>query len=173
VGLVVDVGAGKGVFAVPVARLFPRRRMLCVEPALERFMHLCANLVLNRLDRAYPQRARVAEVRAAEPMDCPDVRLDHLVPSGRERVALVRIATSAGQLQILEGGAALLQTRRPLLLLARPPEPDPGEQAVDAWLAHRGYGLMQFSQNRLAWHCDDPAAGDLERALRPLAQGAR
>ena len=48
-GMVVDVGANLGVFAVPVARALPGTPVLCIEPQRMVFMHLCANLLANRL----------------------------------------------------------------------------------------------------------------------------
>jgi FkbM family methyltransferase len=53
-GAVIDVGANIGAFAVPVARAEPERPLLAIEPQRMVFMHLCANLLHNRLRNARP-----------------------------------------------------------------------------------------------------------------------
>jgi FkbM family methyltransferase len=53
-GAVIDVGANIGAFTVPVARSFPGRKVISVEPQRMVFMHLCANVLGNRLTNVEP-----------------------------------------------------------------------------------------------------------------------
>jgi FkbM family methyltransferase len=60
-GAVVDVGANIGVFSVPVARARPELAVLAVEPQRMVFMHLCANLLHNRLANVRPLNLAVGQ----------------------------------------------------------------------------------------------------------------
>jgi FkbM family methyltransferase len=58
-GLVVDVGANIGTFAIPLALQNPRTTVLAFEPQPGVFQQLCANVVLNRLRNVKPHRLAV------------------------------------------------------------------------------------------------------------------
>ena len=60
-GVIIDIGANIGVFTVPVATNFRHKRVLSIEPQKMVFMHLCANVLLNRLTNVDPIRIAIAD----------------------------------------------------------------------------------------------------------------
>ena len=61
VGKIIDIGANIGVFTVPVAKNFRDKIIISIEPQKMVFMHLCANVLLNRLTNVEPIRIAVAD----------------------------------------------------------------------------------------------------------------
>jgi len=58
-GDIVDVGANIGIFSVPLAAACPDRKVHSFEPQRNVYMHLCANLVLNRLQNVHARQMAV------------------------------------------------------------------------------------------------------------------
>lgn len=104
--VVVEVGAGIGATAVPLARrIGPAGRLVAFEPSRLRFLCLAANAVLNELDGMEPRQAACGLAPG-------DVPLDSL---GLDRLALLRIAVRGASWTALAGAAETIGRCRPAL----------------------------------------------------------
>ena len=131
-GMVVDVGAGVGEFALAAADRLPRATILAFEPAPSTFRLLQENVesagatihiapyaigvggqeVLWRTDAG--PLATAVPTAGGEGVTVSGCRLDEVVPDGQ--VALLKIDCEGLELDVLEGGAATLgRTRRVVL----------------------------------------------------------
>lgn len=71
-GSIVDVGANIGIFSLPVARACPERRVDAFEPQRHVYMHLCANVVLNRLRNVHARQVAVGVAGPGATIDVPE-----------------------------------------------------------------------------------------------------
>jgi hypothetical protein len=105
---VVEIGAGIGAMAVPLARrIGPAGRLIAFEKQRLRFLCLATNAVLNGLDAMEPRQA-------ASGVSPGSLALDSL---GLDRLALLRIAVRGGGWAGLAGAAETIGRCRPVLHL--------------------------------------------------------
>ena len=71
-GDIIDVGANIGIFSVPLATACPERKLHSFEPQRSVYMHLCANLLLNRLQNVYPHHLAVGVARPGDTIQVPE-----------------------------------------------------------------------------------------------------
>jgi FkbM family methyltransferase len=164
---VVDVGANLGTHTTFFAqRVGPSGRVIAFEPQRVVFQMLCANLALNGLTNvhAHPAAAgRVAgmidvpEVAYAEPgnhggvslaapstgapgatgASVPLLALDDL---GLDRCRVLKIDVEGMELEVLEGGRALVAAARPIVYVEN--NDTSRSPALIDWLLARGYHLF-------------------------------
>lgn len=70
-GDIVDVGANIGIFSVPIATACPDRKLHSFEPQRGVHMHLCANLLLNRLHNVHAHHLAVGVARPGDTIQVP------------------------------------------------------------------------------------------------------
>jgi FkbM family methyltransferase len=140
---VIDVGANVGVFTVPLARAASRSGLvIAVEPMLENVERLKANLALNDLDNVAIEPSAAGKtdgttrlVVAGDPayasterrlsrdsgegsIAVRERRLDNLWSErGHPHVTAVKIDVEGAELDVLRGGATLIEQCRPPILL--------------------------------------------------------
>jgi FkbM family methyltransferase len=184
---VVDVGANIGTHTIFFAqRVGPSGIVLSFEPQRIVFQMLCANLALNGLMNVHAHPAALG--RAAGTIEVPDVAyaepgnhggVSLATPSGGPQGARVPVLTLDGlgvdrcrvlkidvegmELDVLEGGSALVAAARPIIYVenndaARSP-------ALIGWLLARGYHLFwhlsRFFQARNFFDNPDNVFGEL------------
>ena len=161
---VVDVGANLGTHTTFFAgRVGSAGRVIAFEPQRIVFQMLCANLALNGLPNVYAHLA--AAGRAAGSIEVPDVAyaepgnhggvslaaphtgapgarvpllaLDDL---GIDRCRVLKIDVEGMELDVLEGGRALVAAARPIIYLEN--NDASRSPALIEWLLARGYHLF-------------------------------
>jgi FkbM family methyltransferase len=70
-GAIIDIGANIGVFSVQVARALPQCLVISLEPQRMVFMHLCANLLGNRLVNVHPHNLAVGHSEPSQTLSVP------------------------------------------------------------------------------------------------------
>ena len=127
-GIVVDVGAQFGDFALLCAKGFDAKRVVAFEAVPWVFDVLCENVSLNGCENISPIRAFVSDTDKASPqlenastkergksLDLPEVRtLDSFRFEG---VTLLKIDVEGSELRVLRGSRKLLRKDRPIVVL--------------------------------------------------------
>lgn len=165
-GIIVEVGSNIGSHAVPLAKLHPQHRLVAIEPNIEYFKLLCANLVVNAVTNVLPVHAaagraegtlRIAPLALDKPANFGGVgldsiaheagqpvrvaRLDDLVED-HDAVRILKVDVEGHECDILAGAAGILARSRPFLYVEN--EPTPRYREVIAAAQDAGY--------RLYWH---------------------
>ncbi len=162
--VVADIGANIGTIAIPLAmHVGPEGFVYGFEPQRVVFQTLCANVALQSLTNVDCVPAALGAEEAT--VHLPDLRYDveanfggvelHAFTEGRALAqqtldayqdrgpfALIKIDVEGMELEVLHGGARLIETQRPLLYVEND-RPERSE-ALIAWLRAMGY--------RLYWH---------------------
>ena len=119
--VVVEIGAGIGAMAVPLARrIGPTGRLIALEPSRLRFLCLAANAVLNELDGMEPRQSASGLAPGSVPLDS----------LGLDRLALLRIAVRGAGWTALAGAAETIGRCRPALHLHAAGEPSLRQAAL-------------------------------------------
>jgi FkbM family methyltransferase len=164
-GLVIDVGANMGVYAVPLAAELARqgRALLALEPQPVIFQQLCANLALNGLMNVTALPYACGSQQGVLSFTAPDYRhkgnfggvafsaqggfsavvtapcytLDHIVQEAQ--VGLIKIDVEGFELEVLKGAKNLLARSQPVLFV----ENDRVEKSAELiqWLLDHNYQL--------------------------------
>ncbi|HYD79827.1 MAG TPA: protein arginine N-methyltransferase [Paucimonas sp.] len=165
----VDIGAGIGAYAIPLARRLAGGKLWAVT-------HTAAETNLLMKSRSRNALEKTINIGIAE----SDTSLDEILMDrhGLENIAFVRVAAGACRLDVFAGAVKFFERNSPLLMFGLPGgRVDPG---ITAWLAGRGYRLYRlvpgagtliphvsdgdldaYALNLFA--CKDERAADLER----------
>lgn len=71
-GIVLDIGANMGSYAVPVAAANPKLQIYCFEPQRIVFYQLCTNILFNRLDNIYAFNHGLSDSKWTKILEVPD-----------------------------------------------------------------------------------------------------
>ena len=167
-GLMIDIGAHHGLYALELAHAVPGARVVAFEPAALAFEFLGRNVLGNRLadrislaqvalsDRAESRWLKTANhselnrlIGVGAPVAPEDervnaTRLDDFLDrnvAGQE-VALIKIDVQGDEAAVLRGAERLLQSGSPIVMFAADPAGEPGAaaQCLEQW----GYSLYRL-----------------------------
>lgn len=139
-GVVIDVGANIGVFALVLSRLVPRGMVFAFEPATENFAYLLENVARNAATNITAERCAVWDKKGTVPfvyspqspsgsfvapgangagsLPVDAVRLDDYVSERNlRRVDLIMVDAEGAEMAVLRGAAQTLVAHRPALLV--------------------------------------------------------
>ena len=74
---ILDIGANIGTFCIPVALGLPLAKIIAVEPQRNVFLHLCSNILVNKLLNVVPLNAAIGETKIKNSM----IKVPLLIPS--------------------------------------------------------------------------------------------
>lgn len=147
-GVVVDVGAQFGDFALLCAKGLRAKKVIALEAVPRVFQVLCENVSLNGCENISPIRAFVSDTDKASPkpentppeepgnsLDLPEVRT--LDSFGFTGVTLLKIDVEGSELRVLRGARRLLRRDRPIVVLET--HSLRLDRAVESFLTGEGY----------------------------------
>jgi FkbM family methyltransferase len=157
--VVIDVGANVGAYALHMAKCVgPQGRVICFEPMLETFSHLCAVVKHEEAYNVTLLNVAASDTHGFAMMDLPNYDSGHsnyyrasISNEGKYRVIcapidsftlptvrLIKVDAEGHDLNVLKGAAKLIARDRPFLVVEGGLDGD-----LAQWIAAAGYKLEQ------------------------------
>ncbi len=136
-GMMLDVGANIGFFALTVAQRSPSAKIVCFEPVTGTYKGLCANIALNGLGRRIvPHKLALGDREGSAFITTNLEGTNHLVKNGKKteritittldtfarkeslpHIALIKADIEGVELLFLHGAEKMIRKHRPVIIL--------------------------------------------------------